>query len=71
MSNLRHPVRIKFLRSLAFSVARRRSTNRPVKPPGKNWPWAFEKRHPELKARRVKAVNWKRYDRHIYDKVIE
>ena len=71
MSNLGHPVRIKFIRSLAFSVARRRSTDNPIKPPGKNWPQAFEKRHPELKARRVKAMDWKRHGGHIYDKVTE
>jgi len=50
MSNLRHPVRIKFIRSLAFCVARHRSTNKPIKPPDKNWPRAFKKRHPELKS---------------------
>ena len=71
MSNLGHPVRIKFMRSLAFSITRHRSTNEPTKLPGKNWPRAFEKRHPELKARRVKAVNWKRHDNYIYDKVRE
>ena len=69
MANLRHPIRIKFIRSLAFSVARHRSTDVPIKPPGKNWPRAFEKRHPELKARRVKAIDWKRHDSHIYNKV--
>lgn len=71
MSSLGHPVRIKFMRSLAFRIALRRSANRPLKPPGPNWPRAFEKRHVELKARRVKAMDWKRHDSHIYDKVIE
>ncbi|KAF2741732.1 hypothetical protein M011DRAFT_375878, partial [Sporormia fimetaria CBS 119925] len=69
MSSLGHPVRIKFIPSLAFSVARRRSTNKPIKPPGKNWPRAFEKRHPELNARRVKAIDWKRHDKNIHEKV--
>ncbi|KAF2812822.1 uncharacterized protein BDZ99DRAFT_555658, partial [Mytilinidion resinicola] len=69
MSNLGHPVRIKFMRQLAFNVARHRSTNKPIKPPGINWPRAFEKRHPELKAKRVRAMDWKRHDSHIYDKV--
>ncbi|KAF2874193.1 hypothetical protein BDV95DRAFT_474614, partial [Massariosphaeria phaeospora] len=68
MSSLGHPVRIKFLPSLAFSIARRRSnvtTNNLIKPPGKNWPRAFETRHPELKARRVKAIDWKRHEGNI------
>lgn len=71
MSALGHPVRIKFIGSLAFSIARRRSTKKSTKPPGPNWPRAFEKRHPELKARRVKAMDWKRHDSRIYDKVTE
>jgi hypothetical protein len=71
MSSLGHPVRIKFMRSLAFRIALRRSTSRPLKPPGPNWPQAFEKRHPELRARRVKAMDWKRHDSHIYNKVTE
>jgi hypothetical protein len=65
MSSLGHPVRIKFMRSLAYRIALRRSTNRPLKPPGPNWPRAFEKRHAELRARRVKAIDWKRHDNHI------
>ncbi|KAH8696878.1 hypothetical protein GQ44DRAFT_779466 [Phaeosphaeriaceae sp. PMI808] len=37
MSGLGHPVRIKFIPSLAFSIARRRFTViKPIKPPGKN-----------------------------------
>lgn len=72
MSNLGQPVRIKFLPSLAFSIARRRSTtNKSINPPGKNWPRAFEKRHPELKARRVRAIDWRRHENNIYDKIIE
>ncbi|KAF1835739.1 hypothetical protein BDW02DRAFT_596979 [Decorospora gaudefroyi] len=35
----------KFIPSLAFSIARKRSTtSKTIKPPGKNWPRAFEKR---------------------------
>lgn len=50
MSSLGRPVRIKFITSLAFSIARKRSTaDNAMKPPGKNWPRSFEKRHPELK----------------------
>ncbi|KAH7065089.1 hypothetical protein B0J12DRAFT_545041, partial [Macrophomina phaseolina] len=40
-------------------------------PPGKNWPRAFEKRHPELKARRVRAIDWKRHGNNIHDKITE
>ena len=72
MSNLGQPVRIKFIPSLAFSVARQRSTtDKPIKPPGKNWARAFEKRHPELKARRVRAIDWKRHGNNIHDKITE
>jgi hypothetical protein len=70
MSSLGQPVRIKFIPSLALSVARQRSiTLKPIKPPGKNWPRAFEKRHPELKARKVHSIDWKRHDNNIYDKI--
>jgi hypothetical protein len=68
MSDLGSPVRIKFLRSLAFHIARQRS-NKPTKPPGKNWPQAFEKRHPELKSRRVRPIDWNRHENNIYDKI--
>src|SRR5579871_2734109 len=68
MAEFGQPVRIKHIPSLAFSVARQRSMNKPLKPPGKNWPQAFEKRHPELKARRNRALDWDRYK--IYDKVV-
>jgi Tc5 transposase DNA-binding domain len=69
MSDLARPVRIKYIPSLAFSIARQRSiTDKPPKPPGRNWARAFEKRHLELKARRNKALDWDRYN--IYDKVV-
>jgi DDE superfamily endonuclease/Tc5 transposase DNA-binding domain len=68
MAELGQAVRIKHIPSLAFSVARQRSTNKPPKPPGRNWARAFEKRHPELKARRNRALDWDRYN--IYDKVV-
>jgi hypothetical protein len=68
MAEFGQPVRIKHIPSLAFSIARQRSTNKPPKPPGKNWARAFEKRHPELKARRCTALDWDRYN--IYDKVV-
>src|ERR1700755_1925078 len=67
LADLGQRVRIKYIPSLAFSVARQRPTSKPPKPPGKNWARAFEIRHPELKARRERALDWDRY--HIYDKV--
>lgn len=72
MSNLGQPVRIKFIPSLAFSVARRRSTiERPIKPPGKNQPRAFAKRYLELKARKVRSIEQKRHEINIYSKIKE
>jgi hypothetical protein len=45
ISDLGNPVRIKFVPSLAFSIARQRSTaDKAIKPPGKNWAQSFEKR---------------------------
>jgi hypothetical protein len=62
-------VRIKYARSIAFSLAcQRPPTDRPSKSPGRNWPQLFYKRHPELKASKNGAMDWNRYD--IYDKVI-
>jgi hypothetical protein len=72
MSNLGQPVRIKFVRSLAFSIARQRSTKqKPIKSPGKNWPKAFEERQPELQARKVKSIDWKRHENNVYGKIVE
>lgn len=72
MSRFGQPVRIKYIPTLAFSIACRRSTtNKPVKPPGKNWARSFEKRHPELRSRRVRSIDWKRHENNIYDKVVE
>jgi DDE superfamily endonuclease len=70
MSDIGYPVPIKYIPSLAFIIARRRSTTDvAIKPPGKNWPKAFEKRHPELNSRKVKAVDWNRHDKNIYSKI--
>ncbi|GIZ48193.1 hypothetical protein CKM354_001126400 [Cercospora kikuchii] len=66
---LGRPVRIKYVGSIAFSLARQRTpSKRPSKPPGKNWPQHFYKRHPELKASTARALDWKRYE--IHDKVV-
>ena len=70
MADLGNPVRIKCLPTLAFSIARQRSTNKAAKPPGKNWPRGFQRRHPALKSRRVRAMAWERHENNIYDKII-
>jgi hypothetical protein len=70
MSDLGQPIRMKFIPSIAFSVTRERpKADRPPKLPGKNWAKAFENRHPELQARRVKPLNWDRHEKNIYGKV--
>jgi hypothetical protein len=71
MSDLGQPVRIKYIPSLAFTLARQRSTttDNPIKPPGKNWARAFEKRHQELKARRVRSIDWKSHEKNTYVKI--
>ncbi|KAF2174363.1 hypothetical protein K469DRAFT_487400, partial [Zopfia rhizophila CBS 207.26] len=60
MSNNGFPIPINFLRSLALIIARQRSsifqaspTDKTIRPPRKNWPYGFHKRHPELKAKRA------------------
>jgi len=64
-------VRIKFIPSLAFIITRQRSTTKkPINPPGKNWAQGFVRRHPALKSRRVRAIDWKRHENNIYDKII-
>ncbi|KUL82014.1 hypothetical protein ZTR_11401 [Talaromyces verruculosus] len=76
-----YPLSVSFLRSLAVIIARQRSsifqhlttnspiTNSKIRPPGKNWPQAFYKRHPELRSRRLKPIDWKRDDGHIEEKI--
>ena len=76
MSNNGFPIPVKFLRSLALIIACQRSSslqapsaNKMIRPPGKNWAQGFYKRHPELKSRRVKPLDWNRHDNNIFDKV--
>jgi len=70
MSDLGQPVRIKFMPQIAVSVTRHRpAANRPHKPPGRNWARALEKRHPELKTRRVKPLDWNRHEKNTYEKI--
>jgi hypothetical protein len=71
-----YPLPVKFLRSLALIIVRQRSSifqitdpSLKVRPPGKNWPQGFYRRHPRLKARRLRAIDWKRDGRQIEDKV--
>lgn len=70
MSDLGRPVRIKYIPSLAFVATRARPpTDRPLKPPGKNWPKAFEKCHLKTAARRVTALDWNRHETNIAGKM--
>ncbi|TVY14141.1 hypothetical protein LARI1_G009295 [Lachnellula arida] len=71
-ADLGKPVPIKFLASLAYIIARQRSAtiDEAIKPPNKNWAQGFQKRHLELKSRRVQAMDWKRHEKNIYDKII-
>ncbi|OAL47299.1 hypothetical protein IQ07DRAFT_476315, partial [Pyrenochaeta sp. DS3sAY3a] len=70
MADLGQPLRMKHMRSLAFRATRHRpQESRPSKPPGKNWPKAFEQRYPDLKARREKGLDWNRHRNNIHGKV--
>jgi hypothetical protein len=59
------PLPVKFLRNLALVIVRRQvstfqipaTDNDDIRPPEKNWPQAFYKRHPELKVIRIKALD--------------
>lgn len=70
LADLGQPLRMKHMRHLAFRATRHRPPeNRPSKPPGKNWPKAFEQRYPDLKARREKGLDWNRHRNNIHGKV--
>ncbi|KAF4547242.1 Hypothetical protein D9617_51g089060 [Elsinoe fawcettii] len=70
MSSLGTPVRMEYIPRLAYIIAGTRPLkDRPRKQSGKDWVKAFEKRHAELSAKRVKAMDWNRHDRRIYKKV--
>ena len=64
------PIRVKYVGSIAFSLARQRSPiDRLCKPPGKNWAQLFYKRHADvLKASKSAVLDWNRFN--IYDKAI-
>jgi hypothetical protein len=70
MAELGTPMRIKYIPSIAFTATcHRPEADRPAKPPNKNWTKAFENRHPELKARKVRALDWNRHEKNIYHKI--
>jgi hypothetical protein len=60
LSDLGQPVRIKYIRFLALCVTRQRlETDRPLKPPGKNWTRGFEniKEKMNRRDRAIRAVS--------------
>lgn len=67
---LGRPIRVKYVPSIAFSLAcQRSSADRPKRPPGKNWAQLFQKRRVSaLRASKSAALDWNRID--IYDKVV-
>jgi len=68
MSDLGHPVQIKYIPELAFTVTEKRpEKDRTLKPPGKNWAKAFELRHPKTKARRLRALHWNRHEKNLQE----
>ncbi len=79
MSRNGYPLPIEFARNLAHVISLQRASKFHVypverddlRPPGKNWPQAFHKRHSVLKPMRLKALDWKRHDHHIYEKVVD
>jgi hypothetical protein len=79
MSRNGYPLPVKFAGNLAYRIKSQRSSvfqipttdQSDIRAPGKNWPQAFSKRHPELKATRDRAIDWDRHDHHIYDKVVD
>jgi hypothetical protein len=59
-----YPLPVNFLGSIAHVIKRQRSsafqipvTDDGIRPPGKNWPQGFYKRHSELKARKVRPLD--------------
>lgn len=58
-----YPARVKHLRTFAGILM----NNGQV--PAKDWPQAFYKRHPELKAASMKAIDWQRHEKNIRTKV--
>lgn len=64
------------MRYFAWVIARKGSStfqilsnDETIKPPGKNWPQGFYKRHPQLRPRTLRPIDWARHD--IYEKVVD
>ncbi|KAG9239950.1 hypothetical protein BJ878DRAFT_394058, partial [Calycina marina] len=69
---VKYLLRMKHIPSIAFIAARKRPiAERPLKPPGKNWAKALEKRHLTLVllAKSLGAMDWNRHNKYIYWKV--
>ena len=73
-----YPLPVKFLRFVALVIARQRSSafrtpsvDDITRLPVKNQPQDFYKRHPELTALRVKALDWAQHDHNVYNKVTQ
>lgn len=71
-----YPLPVKFLGSIVHVIKRQRSSafqvpvvDDKIRPPGKNWPQDFYKRHTKLKVRKVRPLDWAPHD--IYDIVVE
>ena len=70
MAHIGRPLPMKYIPAIAFRATRHRLVaDRPRKPPGKNWAKAFENRHLELRARRVKVIDWNRHEKNIGEKI--
>lgn len=75
-----YPARVKDLSRYAAILLRKRGLQRGPETtltapagrlsPGKDWPQAFCKRHPELKVARLKALDWRRHEKNIYAKIV-
>ena len=72
------PLPVVSLRSPAHIIAHHHSedcqlphSSQISQPPGKNWPQGFYRLHPELKARKLKAINRNRDDCRIEEKIRE
>lgn len=68
-----YPARVKHLRHFAGVLLSQRGagagSSLQGRLPNKDWPQASYKRHPELKAARVRAIDWQRHEKNIRAKV--
>jgi hypothetical protein len=64
MSDDGYPIPVKYLPSLAFIICRQRSstTDETIKPPGKNWLYAFYKRRRSTKSSIIGMVKVMSYE---------